>query len=116
MNKRPFLLLMSLLVSAVLSGCKPAVPPGSAATAGKLRVALVMGSLANEFFQHMAAGAKADQSAHPADYDLIVNGIKNATDITEQANLMEQMVAQGVQIIVIAPIDSKALIPAIKTA
>ena len=40
-----------------------------------------------------------------------MNGIKNETDLTEQVGLVEQMVAQGVQAIVIAPADSKALIP-----
>jgi len=116
MNQRPFLLLLALLGLGVLSGCRPAAQSTGASSGSKPRVALVMGSLANEFFQHMSEGAKADQAARKGDYDLIVNGIKNATDISEQANLVEQMVAQGVQIIVIAPIDSKALIPAIKRA
>lgn len=83
---------------------------------GKPRVALVMKSLANEFFQTMAEGAKKHQAAHAGDYELIVNGIKNETDLAEQVGLVEQMVAQGVQAIVIAPADSKALIPALKRA
>jgi len=107
---------MALLGLAVLAGCKRAEQSGSTSSPSKPRIALVMGSLANEFFQHMAEGAKADQAEHSADYDLIINGIKNATDISEQANLVDQMVAQGVQAIVIAPIDAKALIPALKRA
>ncbi len=75
-----------------------------------------MKSLANEFFQTMAEGAKKHQATHAADYDLIVNGIKNETDLAEQVGLVEQMVAQGVQALVIAPADSKALIPALKRA
>lgn len=75
-----------------------------------------MKSLANEFFQTMAEGAKKHQTAHAADYELVVNGIKNETDLAEQVGLVEQMVAQGVQAIVIAPADSKALIPALKRA
>ena len=96
------------------SGCKPepAVPAG----AGKPCVALVMKSLANEFFRTMAEGARAHQAQHAADYDLVVNGIKNETDLAEQVGLVEQMVAQGVQAIVIAPADSKALVPALKRA
>lgn len=107
---------MALLGLAVLVGCKRSEQPGSTTSPGKPRIALVMGSLANEFFQHMAEGAKADQAAHSNEYDLIINGIKNATDISEQANLVDQMVAQDVQAIVIAPSDAKALIPAIKRA
>lgn len=116
MNQRLLLLFLALLGLSAFSGCKPAAQSASAPTADKPRVGLVMGSLANEFFQHMAEGAEADQAARSNEYDLIVNGIKNATDISEQANLVDQMVAQGVQIIVIAPIDSKALVPAIKRA
>lgn len=75
-----------------------------------------MKSLANEFFQTMAAGAKRHQAAHAAEYDLIVNGIKNETDLAEQVGLVEQMVSQGVQAIVVAPADSKALITVLKRA
>jgi len=49
-------------------------------------------------------------------YELIVNGLKDESDLTQQVALIEQMTARGVDIIVIAPADSKALIPAIKRA
>ena len=75
-----------------------------------------MKSLANEFFQTMAEGAKKHQAAHAADYELIVNGIKNETDLAEQVGLVEQMLAQGVQALVIAPADSKALVTVLKRA
>ena len=76
----------------------------------KPRIALVMKSLANEFFSTMADGAKKHQSANAGTYDLIVNGIKNETDLGEQVNLVEQMIAQRINAIVIAPADSKALV------
>ena len=103
-----------LILAFGLTACKPTTEPS--ASSGKPKVALVMKSLANEFFQTMAEGAKKHHEAHSADYDLIVNGIKNETDLAEQVGLVEQMVAQGVQAIVIAPADSKALIPALKRA
>ena len=102
-----------LAAMTLLTSCKPAAPT---AAPGKPRIALVMKSLANEFFQSMAKGAEKHQATHSGDYDLIVNGIKNETDLTEQVGLVEQMVAQGVQAIVIAPADSKAVIPALKRA
>ncbi|MCW5552583.1 MAG: sugar ABC transporter substrate-binding protein [Verrucomicrobiae bacterium] len=80
------------------------------------RVALIMKSLANEFFLTMADGARKHQAAHRDQYELIVNGIKNETDLAEQVGLVEQMVAQQVNAIVIAPADSKALVPALKRA
>lgn len=83
---------------------------------GKPVVALVMKSLANEFFKTMEDGAKSHQAANAESYSLITNGIKNETDLAQQVALVEQMVARGVDAIVIAPADSKALIPALKKA
>lgn len=76
----------------------------------KPRVALVMKSLANEFFKTMQDGATAHQKIHAADYELIANGIKDELDVARQVELVEQMIAQQVQAIVIAPADSKALV------
>jgi ribose transport system substrate-binding protein len=80
------------------------------------RVALVMKSLANEFFISMAAGARAHQAEHADRYELIVNGIKNESDLAQQVALVEQMMASQVDVIVIAPADSKGLLPVAKRA
>ena len=82
----------------------------------KPRIALIMKSLANEFFLTMENGAKAHQQAHADAYDLIANGIKDELDVGRQIDLVEQMIAQRVNAIVIAPADSKALIPVCKKA
>ncbi len=50
---------------------------------------------------------------HADQYDLIVNGIKDERDLSRQVALVEEMVASGVDAIVIAPADSKALVPAL---
>lgn len=83
---------------------------------GKPRVALVMKSLANEFFSTMAEGAREHQKANADRYELIVNGIKDERDLARQVSLVEDMTAQGVEAIVIAPADSKALVPVLKRA
>jgi ribose transport system substrate-binding protein len=75
-----------------------------------------MKSLANEFFSTMAEGAKKHQAQHADRYDLIINGIKDERDVARQVALVEEMVASGVDAIVIAPADSKALIPALRRA
>ncbi|HEY4067104.1 MAG TPA: sugar ABC transporter substrate-binding protein [Burkholderiaceae bacterium] len=80
------------------------------------RVALVMKSLANEFFQTMQDGAKANQKEHAADYTLITNGIKDETDTAAQIKIVQQMLVEKVNAIVIAPADSKALVPVLKEA
>ena len=116
---KPCVILRAFVIVSVLSlllcnqGCdqkqKTAAP-------AKPRIALVMKSLANEFFSTMADGAKKHHAAHADAYDLVVNGIKNETDLGEQVNLVEQMVAEQASAIVIAPADSKALVPVLKRA
>lgn len=83
---------------------------------GQPEIALIMKSLANEFFKTMADGAEAYHGENADQFGLIVNGIKNETDLAQQVALVEQMVARGVDAIVIAPADSKALVPALKRA
>ena len=99
----------------LLVACGGGGEPGSAPTATP-RVALVMKSLANEFFINMAAGARAHQARHPERYELIVNGIKNESDLAQQVSLVEQMMAAQVNVIVIAPADSRGLLPVAKRA
>ncbi|HWI57324.1 MAG TPA: sugar ABC transporter substrate-binding protein [Bacillota bacterium] len=101
------------VLTLVCGGCQKSDKP-SATT--KPKVALVMKSLANEFFSTMAEGAKKHQAANAGAYDLLVNGIKNETDLAEQVNLVEQMIARQVNAIVIAPADSKALVTVLKRA
>lgn len=98
------------------TGCGQSKTDDAGGPAGRPKVALVMKSLANEFFSTMADGAKKHHEANAAAYDLIVNGIKNETDLSEQVNLVEQMIARPVNAIVIAPADSKALVTVLKRA
>jgi ribose transport system substrate-binding protein len=110
---------LSLIALVHLAGCESressttttTAPSSSSGSSGKPRVALVMKSLANEFFKTMQDGAEAHHAAHANDYDLLTTGIKNETDVDQQIALVEQMAAQHVDAIVIAPADSKALVP-----
>ena len=93
------------------------LPLQSAHAAGSPpRVALIMKSLANEFFQTMQDGAKVHQKELAADYTLIANGIKDETDTAAQIKIVQQMLVEKVDAIVIAPADSKALVPVLKEA
>lgn len=113
MNTRRFA-LKSLAVMAVLAAFP--MSQAMAAEGGKPKVALVMKSLANEFFQTMEEGAKAHQKQHAAEYGLIANGIKDETDTTAQIKIIQQMIVEKVDAIVLAPADSKALVPVVKEA
>jgi ribose transport system substrate-binding protein len=100
---------MAAVLGLVLAG-------GCQKKSDKPVVALVMKSLANEFFKTMEEGAKAHYEQHQGEYELKVIGIKNETDVTQQIEYVELMMAQGVDAIVIAPADSKALVPVCKRA
>jgi len=105
-----------LLALAVVSSLFLALPLSAAHAEDKPKVALVMKSLANEFFRTMEDGAKDYQKAHADEFDLVANGIKNETDTGEQIRIVEQMVNAGAKALVIAPADSKALVSAVKKA
>lgn len=105
-----------LLALAVISSLSLALPFSAAQAEEKPKVALVMKSLANEFFRTMEDGAKDYQKGHANEFDLVANGIKNETDTGEQIKIVEQMISSGVNALVIAPADSKALVPVLKKA
>jgi len=104
------------LIAAAVLVCALPLTPALAQTAAKPKIALVMKSLANEFFLTMETGAKEHQKAHAAQYDLIANGIKDEQDTANQIKIVEQMIVAKVNGLVIAPADSKALVPVIKKA
>ena len=80
------------------------------------KVALVMKSLANEFFLTMETGARKHQKEHASEYTLLANGIRDETDTGGQIRLVEQMIVARVDALVLAPADSKALVPVVKKA
>ena len=111
--KRVCLISLLSLSLLLITGCgdrgaDTASP--KAQTPAKPRVALVMKSLANEFFLTMEEGARAHRAAHADQYELFADGIKDELDVNRQIQLVEQMLARRVNAIVIAPADSKALV------
>lgn len=107
-----------VLAAMTFAGCGGGGPEDTPKTTspGKPRIALVMKSLANEFFTTMENGAREHQKAHADQYDLIAQGIKDEQDVARQVQIVEQMIAQQVAAIVISPADSKALVPVCKRA
>ncbi|WP_298920395.1 sugar ABC transporter substrate-binding protein [uncultured Roseobacter sp.] len=88
---------------------------GIAAAEDKPVVGLIMKSLANEFFQNMLEGAEA-HAAERGDYELRAVGMQNETDFESQINAVENFITQGVDAIVVAPADSKAMVRPLKRA
>mgnify|MGYP000872184189 FL=1 len=102
------LAVLAIAAGAMIGGCRK--------QDDRPRVVLLMKSLANEFFKTMEDGALAHAKQHEADYSLKRIGMKNETDVAEQIRHVELTIAQGAQAIVIAPADSKALVPVCKKA
>lgn len=102
----------ALIAGAGIAGCSRGDPEGP----GRPVVALVMKSLANEFFQTMEQGARTHQAAHSEQYELVAAGIKDEQDVARQIAIVDQMIARRVNAIVLAPADSKALVGVAKKA
>lgn len=108
--------ILGIVFALGLFSCDSGASPESDDAGTRPRVALIMKSLANEFFSTMAEGAKSHQAESAERYDLVVNGIKDERDLTRQVALVEEMIAQDVQAIVIAPADSRALVSVLERA
>ena len=77
-------------------------------------VALVMKALTNPFFSKMELGAKA--YANRFKIPLEVFGVERETDVERQISIMENLISRGYGAIVIAPTDSKQLVPVCQKA
>jgi len=72
------------------------------------RVALIMKAISNPFFKTMAEGATA--AAARLNVSLLCLSVPRETDFEQQAQYVRDQVAQGVNAIIIAPADSKAIV------
>jgi len=86
----------------------------SVLAANEKTVALVMKALTNPFFFKMELGAKA--YANRSKIALEVFGVERETDVERQISIMENLISRGYGAIVIAPADSKQLVPVCQKA
>lgn len=73
------------------------------------KIALVMKSLANPFFAKMEEGAH--QYAVTNNVPLEIFGVNRETDVAMQIAIVEDLISRGYGSLVIAPADSKKLVP-----
>lgn len=94
---------------ALFGGCGDRSSSGQAGRAGreKLLIAVVPKATSHEFWKSVHAGA--NQGAKEADVDIIWKGPITESDREAQINLVQDFVAQGVDGICLAPLDSQAL-------
>ncbi|MFO7943922.1 MAG: substrate-binding domain-containing protein, partial [Anaerolineales bacterium] len=118
MHRKIFSVL--LLMVLLLSAC---TPTDSADTETEVEVVesekptigLVMKSLGAEFFKAMEEGAIA-HAEERGDLELIALGTQSQSELDQQISIVENLTSQGVDAIVIAPMDSKALVAPIAKA
>ncbi|MEZ2352566.1 substrate-binding domain-containing protein [Caballeronia sp. RCC_10] len=106
-----------LLTACALSACGlAAIRDAAALPDAKATVALVMKSLGDPFVASMIDGAKNYQRHYASQLDLTTHGTLTDNDVAGQARIIESLVEAKVNAIVIAPTDSKALVPVVAKA
>ncbi|MFM9370870.1 substrate-binding domain-containing protein [Streptomyces sp. Da 82-17] len=103
------LALAAVVVAAVL-GAMSLFNSGPAGTTTK--VGMSLSTLNNPFFVQMRKGAEAE--AKKAGVDLTVTDAQN--DPSQQANQLQNFAGEGVKSIVVNPVDSDAVGPAVRAA
>ncbi|MFQ6096105.1 MAG: ABC transporter substrate-binding protein [Armatimonadota bacterium] len=132
MNSRHVWMLLSLPL-VLAAGCKraptqapagpasgPKVKPfegpmtGQGAVEKALRIAVVPKSVSHDFWLTVEAGARA--AGEELGVEILWKGTASETDIPEQVDILNDFITQGVDAIVFAASDSKALVPPVERA
>ncbi|MCE4546232.1 MULTISPECIES: substrate-binding domain-containing protein [Caballeronia] len=100
-----------LLAACALSACGFARMREARAASDKATVALVLKSLNDPFVASMIDGARNYQRHYASQLDLTTHGTNTDNDIAGQIHIVETLIEAKTNAIVIAPADSKALLP-----
>src|ERR671917_2576017 len=100
-------LLLGVLALALAAGCQRGGGEG-----GGARIGLSVSTLNNPFFVTLRDGAQS--AADEAGAELIVSDAQN--DTAEQQDDIQNFVTQQVNVILVNPVDSDAVVPAIEAA
>lgn len=84
----------------------------SGSSGGNTKVGMSLSTLNNPFFVQMKEGAQAEAKA--AGVDLTVTDAQN--DASQQANQLQNFTSSGVKSIIVNPVDSDAVSPAVRSA
>ncbi|SPB15682.1 LacI family transcriptional regulator [Caballeronia novacaledonica] len=103
--------MTSLVRRRLLAACALSACGFAHAASDKATVALVMKSLNDPFVTSMIEGARDYQRHYASQLDLATNGTLTDNDVAGQIHIVETLIDAKVNAIVIAPADSKALLP-----
>jgi ABC-type sugar transport system substrate-binding protein len=101
------MLLLAVLATALAAGCQRGGGEG-----GGARIGLSVSTLNNPFFVTLRDGAQS--AADEAGAELIVSDAQN--DTAQQQDDIQNFVTQQVNVILVNPVDSDAVVPAIEAA
>jgi ribose transport system substrate-binding protein len=94
---------------------QPAAQTAASVPAKPLRIAVIPKGTTHDFWKSVHAGAlKAKQEFGPL--DLIFRGPEKEDDREQQVSLVQNFISSRVDAIVLAPLDDKALLPAVRQA
>jgi ribose transport system substrate-binding protein len=102
------MLLLAVLATALAAGCQR----GGGEGGSEARIGLSVSTLNNPFFVTLRDGAQS--AADEAGAELIVSDAQN--DTAQQQDDIQNFVTQQVNVILVNPVDSDAVVPAIEAA
>ena len=109
-------LCTGLCLALVFSACgkKAAENPSVPAAAKKLQIAVIPKGTTHEFWKSIHAGAV--QASREVDVDVIWKGPQKEDDRAQQITVVEDFISRGVDGIVLAPLDDRALMRPVQDA
>jgi ribose transport system substrate-binding protein len=108
-------LVLVVSLATTLVGCsKPASEGGSGSGGVRKRFAVIPKGTTHEFWKSIHAGAL--KGAMDRNVDIIWKGPVKEDDRDEQIKVVENFISQGVDGIVLAPLDEQALVPVLNDA
>lgn len=111
-RKSLVLFMMMFIGGALLAGCGTAPEKTQNAAKDKTVIGFSVSTLNNPFFVDVRDGAK--EAADASGMELMIMDAQN--DASKQMSSIENMIQQKVSIIIVNPVDSKAVVPAIEAA
>ena len=111
---RQRLLGLWLLTLGLVCGCGSAKPGGEPESARKKTIAVIPKGTTHEFWKSVHAGAV--KAAREHDVEVIWKGPVREDDRDEQIKVVENLLSRGVDGIVLAPLDDRALVPVLNDA
>jgi ribose transport system substrate-binding protein len=104
--------LSVVLTGVIFAGCSTTKTPTPSATKENKKIGMVLSTLDNPFFVSIKTGA--EKKAKELGYELVV--ANSANDSTKERSAVDDLVQQGIGILIINPVDSAAVGNAIAVA